>query len=146
MQGVVYRRGDRRFEGLETAEAIDRACVDPSCIMINRNRGSGTRILIDGLLHGRRPPGYSNEARTHNAVAAAVAHERADWGMAIAPVARDYQLGFIAVREEHYDFAIPGDRWERPAVAAFRNILKDPETRRRLAELGFLVSAERENQ
>ena len=65
--------------------------------MVNRNAGSGTRILIDKLLGGRRPPGYGVQTKSHNAVAAAVQQGRADWGVAIDTVARQYGLGFIAV-------------------------------------------------
>ena len=75
-----------------------RALADPGCFFVNRNRGSGTRVLIDGLLAGARPPGYAVEARSHNAVAAAVAQGRADWGVAIAPVAEAYGLGFLPIR------------------------------------------------
>ena len=143
MQGLVYRPGDARFEGaLGQAEAIDRACADPSCLMVNRNRGSGTRVLLDGLLKGRRPPGFAVEVRSHNAVAAAVAQARADWGVAIAPVARSYDLAFIPFRVERYDFAIPAARWNRPTVTAFRTLLEEPETRRGLTELGFLIETE----
>ena len=115
-------------------------------MFVNRNRGSGTRILIDGLLKDRRPAGYAVEVRSHNAVAAAVAQGRADWGMAIEPVARDYQLAFIPTREERYDFAIPADRWDRPAVAALRALLDEPATRQRLAALGFRVGGEENNR
>ena len=104
------------------ALAIDRACADPSCLMVSQNRGSGTRVLIDGLLAGRRPPGHAVEVRSHNAVAAAVSQNRADWGLAIEPVAQAYGLAFLPVRAEQYDFAIPADRWDRPAVASFRQI------------------------
>jgi putative molybdopterin biosynthesis protein len=72
-------------------------------------------------------------------VAAAVEQGRADWGMAIEPVTRLYQLGFTPSRLEQYDFAIPADRWNRPAVVAFRQILSEPETHQRLDELGFIV-------
>ena len=142
MQGLVYRQGDRRFEGLGVAEAIDRATSDPTCLMVNRNRGSGTRVVIDRLLCGRRPPGSAVEPRSHNAVAAAVAQGRADWGLAIAPVAAAYGLGFTPVLAESYDFAIPEARWDRPAVAAFREALADPATRQGLAGLGFQVEQE----
>lgn len=137
MQGLVYRQGDGRFEGVTVALAVARALEDPDCLLVNRNRGSGTRVLIDGLLAGRRAPGSVVEVRSHNAVAAAVAQGRADWGVAIAPVARSYGLGFTPMRVERYDFAVPEDRWERPAVAAFRDTLADPETRVALAEIGF---------
>jgi putative molybdopterin biosynthesis protein len=109
--------------------------------MVNRNRGSGTRALIDGLLGDQRPPGHAIEARSHNAVAAAVAQGRADWGVAIAPVASAYELEFLPLRVEHYDFAIPEDRWDRPAVQEFRRLLHDPAIRRRLNERGFLCEA-----
>jgi putative molybdopterin biosynthesis protein len=139
MQGIVFRPGDPRFEGRTVVEAVAVAVGDPSCEMVNRNRGSGTRVLIDGLLAGRRPPGHAVEARSHNAVAAAVAQGRADWGVAIAPVASSYGLAFLPLRAERYDFAIPADRWDRPAVAAFRALLDRAEVRRALADLGFLA-------
>jgi putative molybdopterin biosynthesis protein len=137
MQGLVYRPGDGRFEGSTVARAVAQALEHPDCLMVNRNRGSGTRVLIDGLLGGRRSAGSGVEVRSHNAVAAAVALGRADWGVAIAPVARSYGLGFTPIRVERYDFAVPEDRWDRPAVADFRDILADPATRVALAELGF---------
>jgi molybdopterin molybdochelatase len=107
--------------------------------MINRNAGSGTRILIDRLLEGRQPPGYSVQAKSHNAVAAAVAQGRADWGVAIQPVARLYGLGFLPLEEEHYDFLVPRSRWDRPALIAFRHLLADPEVRLQLQQMGFRV-------
>jgi putative molybdopterin biosynthesis protein len=131
MQGVVSRRGDKGFGDVF---AID----EPSVVMVNRNRGSGTRVLIDGLLGGRRPTGYAVEARSHNAVCAAVSQGRADWGVAIEPVSRQYGLGFVPIREERYDFAIPASRWDRPAVAAFREIVADPTVRQQLSAMGFL--------
>jgi putative molybdopterin biosynthesis protein len=139
MQGVVFRAGDRRFEEQVAAEAVTRALDDPACHMVNRNRGSGTRVLMDELLGGSRPPGYAVEARSHNAVAAAVAQGRADWGVAIAPVAAAYGLAFLPLRAERYDFAIPAERWDRPAVAAFRLLLDRPEVRRLLTQRGFLL-------
>jgi putative molybdopterin biosynthesis protein len=142
MQGFVYRPGDRRFEGRSVAEAVENALREPDCLMVNRNRGSGTRVLLDALLNGRRPAGSAVEVRSHNAVAAAVAQGRADWGVAIAPVARAYGLAFTPMRVEQYDFAVPADRWDRASVAAFRTVLGEPETRRALADLGFSVPDE----
>ena len=106
MQGIVFRAGDARFEGLGAEEAVRAALADPACLMVNRNQGAGTRILIDRLLGSARPDGYWNQPRSHNAVAAAVAQNRADWGMTIAPVAQAAGLGFIPLAEEHYDFAL----------------------------------------
>ena len=123
MQGIVFRKGDARFEGLSAQDAVRAALADPACIMVNRNQGAGTRILIDRLLGGARPDGYWNQPRSHNAVAAAVAQHRADWGMTIAPVAHAAGLGFIPLAEEHYDFALVTARKQRPAVQAFLDAL-----------------------
>jgi putative molybdopterin biosynthesis protein len=139
MQGIAHRAGDRRFEGLSVEEAIENALGDPDCMMVNRNRGSGTRVLIDELLKGRRPPGHAVEPRSHNAVAAAIGQGRADWGVAINTVVGHYNLMFIPLRAERYDFAIPESRWNRPAVVAFREIMADPIYRSGLADLRFLV-------
>jgi putative molybdopterin biosynthesis protein len=137
MQGVVFRRGDKRFEGLGAQEAVHTALADPVCIMVNRNQGSGTRILIERLLGGARPDGYWNQPRSHNAVAAAVAQRRADWGMTIAPVAHASKLGFIPLAEEHYDFALVTTRRHRPAMQAFLDALASDEARAALVKAGF---------
>jgi molybdenum cofactor synthesis domain-containing protein len=137
MQGIVFRKRDARFEGLSAQDAVRAALADPTCIMVNRNQGAGTRILIDRLLAGARPDGYWNQPRSHNAVAAAVAQHRADWGMTIAPVAHAAGLGFIPLAEEHYDFALLKARKQRPAVQAFLDALASEESRVALAKAGF---------
>ncbi|MCP3374710.1 molybdopterin biosynthesis protein [Bradyrhizobium cajani] len=137
MQGIVFRKGDKRFEGLGAKDAVAAALADRACIMVNRNQGAGTRILIDRLLGGARPEGYWNQPRSHNAVAAAVAQHRADWGMTIAPVAHAVGLGFIPLAEEHYDFALVTARKDRPAVRAFLDALASNEARAALERAGF---------
>ena len=177
-QGIVFRRGDPRFEDRSLAEIValvtvhsvsatacsgatggsfgppvfskstgerspspvapDNSVVSKqSCAMVNRNQGSGTRILIDRLLAGARPPGYAVQPSNHNAVAAAVAQGRADWGLAIESVARANNLGFLPYQEERYDFVIPKSRRTRPAVQAFLAVLSDSVSRSLFAELGF---------
>jgi putative molybdopterin biosynthesis protein len=139
MQGVVFRRDDRRFVRRQSAAAAIAAILDdPDCVMVNRNAGSGTRILTDRLLlKGAKPAGYWVQPRSHNAVAVAVAQGRADWGVAIDSVARQYGLGFLPLQEEHYDFAVPRARRDAPAVCRFRELLEDAEIRAALAEIGF---------
>jgi len=137
MQGIVFRAGDKRFAGLDAQGAVRAALADAACIMVNRNQGAGTRILIDRLLGDARPDGYWNQPRSHNAVAAAVAQGRADWGMTIAPVAHAAGLGFIPLAEEHYDFALVSARRERPAVQAFLQSLASQENRDALTKAGF---------
>ena len=137
MQGILYRPGDKRFEGRSADDAIAEALADVNALMVNRNAGSGTRVLMDRMLEGKRLPGYANQPKSHNAVAAAIAQGRADWGLAIAPVARMYGLGFVPVAPEHYDFLVADARRERPAVRAFLAALRDEATRARIRELGM---------
>jgi putative molybdopterin biosynthesis protein len=137
MQGVVFRHGDVRFEGKSLDEAIAAALGDAGCVMVNRNAGSGTRIIIDKWLGDRRPAGYGTQTKSHNAVAVAISQQRADWGMAIDTVARQYGLGFIPIQEEQYDFVVPTARLERPALQAFCALLKDRDVLNELASLGF---------
>ncbi|MDB5513611.1 MAG: molybdopterin biosynthesis protein [Tardiphaga sp.] len=139
MQGIVFRADDKRFDGLDAQGAVRAALADPACIMVNRNQGAGTRILIDRLLGSARPDGYWNQPRSHNAVAAAVAQGRADWGMTIAPVAHAAGLGFIPLAEEHYDFALVSARKDRPAVQAFLQSLASEASRDALTAAGFRV-------
>ena len=137
MQGIVYRKDDTRFAGLDARAAVAKALADPHCLMVNRNQGAGTRILLDRLLDGAKPEGYWNQPKSHNAVAAGVAQGRADWGMTIAPVAEAYGLAFLPFAEEHYDLALVSARKNRPAVQAlFASLLSD-ETRTALMAAGF---------
>jgi len=137
MQGVIFRRGDERFENRSAREALKIVLSDGSALMVNRNAGAGTRVLIDRLLDGARPAGYANQPKSHNAVAAAVAQGRADWGLAIEPVARLYGLGFLPVSPEHYDFLVVESRRERPALQAFLTALREESVRARIRELGM---------
>jgi putative molybdopterin biosynthesis protein len=137
VQGIVFAKGDPRFEGRGPDEAIAAALRDPDCHMVNRNQGSGTRALVEGLLKGAEPPGYWNQPRSHNAVAAAVAQRRADWGVAISSVAEGYGLGFIKLTQEHFDFIIPKARREKPAVVAFLAACATPDVQSALQLMGF---------
>jgi putative molybdopterin biosynthesis protein len=139
LQGVVFRPGDGRFEGRTAREAITAARQDPSCVMVNRNQGSGTRVLLDRLLEGVKPAGYAVQPRNHNAVAAAVSQGRADWGVTLETLARHAGLGFLPVQEERYDFVVPKSRANRPGVMAFKKLLGDSLTRDALARLGMKV-------
>jgi len=132
---VVFRSGDGRFAAKNAVAAVAGVKDDSTCVMVNRNSGSGTRILIDELLDGDRPSGYAVQARNHNAVAAAILQGRADWGVTIEPIARRAGLGFLPLRHEEYDFAVARQRLSRPAVMAFAELLADADIRRELREL-----------
>jgi putative molybdopterin biosynthesis protein len=137
MQGFVFRKGDPRFDGRTAQEAVAAALADAQCLMVNRNAGAGTRVLIDKLLGGKRPPGYANQPRSHNAVAAAVAQSRADWGVSTSSVAELYGLGFLPIAPEDYDFLVVESRRNRPAVQAFLAALRDGGVRSRIQALGM---------
>ena len=128
-EGLRLVRGYRRRQGVVSRDG-GRAGR-----LVNRNRGSGTRVLIDRLLEGERPEGYALEVRSHRAVAAAVASGRADWGVCIENVAQG--LAFQFLTEEHFDFVVPEERWEKEAVVAFRELLESPETLGLLEKEGF---------
>jgi putative molybdopterin biosynthesis protein len=137
LQGIVFRPGDSRFEGRSAQDAIASAIEDPACVMVNRNQGSGTRVLIDRLLGGVKPAGYAVQPRNHNAVAAAVKQGRADWGMTLDTIARTASLGFLPVQAEQFDFIVPKSRANRPGVTAFKALLQQPATGKALQRLGM---------
>ena len=109
--------------------------------MVNRNRGSGTRVLIDGLLGERAAAGLRRRA--------AVALRRRRGGRAgprrlgrrdRAGRARGRGCGFLPLRDEHYDFAVPASRSTRPAVQALVRLLaEDGTVRAALRALSFEI-------
>jgi putative molybdopterin biosynthesis protein len=92
---------------------------------------------VDKLAESLR--GYDTEARSHNAVAASIALRKADWGLAIDTVARDYQLAFTFMQDEHYDFVIPIDRLSQPAIQRFLEVLRSDAARAGLTRIGFQI-------
>jgi len=140
-QGLVFRKEDEAFAGLaENSAVLESVLQNPELRMVNRNRGSGTRVLLDQLLQQHRPPGFFSEAKSHTAVAAAVAQGRADWGIAIQSVAEDQGLAFHFLQDEEYDFLIPESRIERPALQALLALLEQPEVQAGLRKLGLARS------
>jgi len=150
-QGIYFRNRD--FPAGPPTLATLTATADLR--MFNRTRGAGTRVLLDLLLEeiatergltlaelSARIPGYDVETRSHNAVAAAVASGRADWGLGIEAVAAAYDLGFAALRDEEYDFLCLRDRLDREPVSAFLEVLRSPRFREALEALpGFATDA-----
>jgi putative molybdopterin biosynthesis protein len=136
-QGIVFRKGDSRFENQSFDDVIEVITSDSSVRMVNRNTGSGTRILIDDLLQESRPTGYSFLSRSHHAVATAIKHATADWGVAIESVIDD-ELGFLPLSNEEYDFFIPANRRHKPAVEKFMGILGSESFQNQLVEAGLI--------
>ncbi len=140
-QGVVFRRGDGRFSGLDAAE-IARNVHEEGVRMVSRNPGSGTRVILDAFLdregRGRpRPEGYHQQARSHHAVAAAVAQGRADWGITLDILARDQGLDFVFLQDERYDLVVREEALDRSGVQALGALLASGRAAELLEGLGF---------
>jgi len=142
-QGLAYRSEQApRMEDGEVGALVAALAGDGSLHLANRNPGSGTRILVDELLDAgadgfRAPPGCATAYRSHTAVAAAIAQGRADYGICLEQAAHAAGLRWRPWREEHYDFLVPGGRWDTPGTRAFRAALEDEGVRARLREAGF---------
>ncbi|HOV30733.1 MAG TPA: molybdopterin biosynthesis protein [Anaerolineaceae bacterium] len=108
---------------------------------VNRQKGSGTRILCDFLAHQQGLdtsliPGYEREEYTHTAVAAAIAAGTADAGLGILSAARIYDLDFVPICEEQYDLLVDENAFELPMVQRLLAVLRGEEFARRLAQMG----------
>ncbi len=140
-QGLIVKKGNPK--GIESIEDILREDVS----IMNRNPGSGTRVLLDMYLKDiadskgidfddmtKRIEGYSMEAKSHTAVATGVLMDKADVGMGIKTVADRYGLDFIPLRDEEYDFVIRKDRVNKEGVKQFVSTLRSSEFKQALEE------------
>jgi molybdenum cofactor synthesis domain-containing protein len=141
LRKIALVKGYLREQGIITKKGITVALDDlPEKRLINRNKGSGTRVLMDRELKQiaakRGVPffdfislikGYTYEARTHSAVASAVKFGKADVGIGIRPVAELNGLDFHPIAEEEYDFVIPQDRVTEEAIKKFLEALRSHE-------------------
>ncbi len=110
-------------------------------VFVNRQRGSGTRILTDYLLKKSGIEessilGYNREMTTHMAVAATVKSGGADVGIGVYSAAKAMDLDFIYIGDEDYDFAIPKKYLALPSIQSFLKALDSEEFINILAELG----------
>jgi putative molybdopterin biosynthesis protein len=127
-QGLIIARGNpRRLRGIGDL-------VAKRLTIVNRQPGSGTRLLFDRLLAragiaGGSVPGYANEEFTHAAIAATVAAGRADAGFGIRAAAAQFGLGFVPIVNEQYLFACARRSVESARVVAFRELLASRATR-----------------
>ncbi len=135
-QGLLVPRGNpKEISGLQDLARED-------LVFINRQKGSGTRLLTDGCLRqlGLLPEairGYEREEYTHMGVASAVAGGTADAGVGILAAARALSLDFIPVARERFDFAIPCDFLATEALQCLLAILRDdPEFKTMILALG----------
>ena len=108
---------------------------------VNRQKGSGTRILTDYLckqenLDTAAIYGYDRDELTHTSVAAQIGSGSADAGMGIYSAAKLYDLDFIPICVEEYDLMIPDHAWDTPMVRELLTILKSDAFREKILSLG----------
>ncbi len=134
-QGFMVPRGNPR--SVRTFVDLAR----PNMRFINRQKGAGTRILLDYYLkkEGVDPEdieGYDREEYTHMAVAAAVAGGSADVGLGIRAAANALKLDFVPITEERYDLVIPQAHWDTGHIQSLLGVLNDPGFRTAVESLG----------
>ncbi len=134
-QGIMVAAGNPL--GIRNFDDLFRGGIS----YVNRQKGSGTRVLFDYLcrengLDGKSVYGYEREELTHTAVAAQIASGSADAGLGIYSAAQMYGLDFIPVCTEQYDLLIPDHAWDTPTVQELLRILQSEKFKARLTEMG----------
>ena len=121
-----------------------KRCADltrEDLIFANRQKGAGTRVLLDYHLkmeriEPREIRGYQREFTTHMAVAAAVKNNTATTGLGVLSAAKAMDLDFVPLSNEDYDFLVHGDSMEMDQVRDFVNLIKSDEFQYRVKDLG----------
>lgn len=134
-QGLMVAKGNPL--GITRLDDLARAGVR----FINRQRGSGTRVLIDWIAGQQQVDtgaiqGYETEEYTHMAVAAAVASGAVDAGPGIFAAAQALDLDFVPVAVEKYELIVPAEHFENELVLALREVIGNPEFRSSVEALG----------
>jgi putative molybdopterin biosynthesis protein len=125
-QGLIVRKGNPK--SVVSLEDLLR----PDVTFVNRQRGAGTRVLLDYQL-GRQGiashqvQGYDHQEPTHLAVAAAVADGRADCGLGVLAAARALDLDFVPLLHERFDLVIPVEHFNGVLLAPLLDVLRHPQ-------------------
>ena len=135
IQGLILPKGNPR--GIEILDDLTRDGI----VFLNRQRGSGTRLLLDYKLNelGIEPDsiqGYDREEYTHLAVAAAVAGGRADVGLGILSAANAMGLDFVPLLSEQYDLVIPSEHYESERVRFVLSLIRGDAFKAEVDALG----------
>ncbi|MCJ7769756.1 MAG: substrate-binding domain-containing protein [Dehalococcoidales bacterium] len=140
-QGFILPKSNpKRIKGLEDLRRPDVAIV-------NRQAGSGTRVLLDLNLRELDIPtdkikGYRRELDTHLAVASAIAEGEADVGLGIEAAARSRGLDFIPLFKERYDLIIPAQKYNRKPVSHLVRIVKSQGFKEAVKDIGGYDTSE----
>ena len=134
-QGLMVPSGNPK--GIKGIEDLIRDDIT----FINRQAGSGTRVLLDYEikqlgLNAESINGYENEEYTHMSVAVAVLGRRADVGMGIHAAAKALQLDFIPIMTEEYDLIIPQQHFEHQNIQILLEIINSKAFKKHAGELG----------
>lgn len=146
-RNIAYIKGVKRQQGLIVKKGNPREIKEfkdigkEDLVFINRQKGSGTRILTDYLIKENSMDrsqviGYDREGNTHMAVSSAVASGTADVGIGVYSAGQIMDNDFIGITEEEYDFALDAELLEDEKIKKFISILKDENFRKRLEKLG----------
>ncbi len=146
---VVLLGYANREQGLIVPKGNPKALTDlpdllrDDVIFVNRQRGAGTRVLLDYVLKQRSLDpraitGYDRQEYTHLAVAAAVKSGAADCGLGILAAARALDLDFVPLFHERYDLVIPREHYDGELLAPLLALLREPDSafRRAVQALG----------
>lgn len=146
--GVKFVKGVGRVQGLMVKKGNPLGIKSFADIVkgryVNRQVGSGTRILCDYLINKNGMDktsidGYRNEEFTHTAVAALISADNADCGLGIYSAAKMYDLDFIEICIEEYDILIDEKAYNSPQVKKFLDVLKSEEFKERLLQMGGYI-------
>jgi putative molybdopterin biosynthesis protein len=139
-QGLIVKKGNPK--GIQSLKDL----TNPKVQFVNRQRGAGTRVLLDYHLNlmtisSDSIAGYNQEEYTHLGVAAAVASGRADCGLGVAAAAQALDLDFIPLFQERYDLVIPKQFAADDLLAPLFDLLADVRFRESVSKLkGYDVS------
>lgn len=134
-QGLIVAKGNPK--NIQTIKDLTRNDI----VFINRQKGAGTRVLLDYMLaqEGIQPAeiaGYTREMFTHSSVAASVANGVADAAMGILSAADAMGCDFVPLYEEEYDFVLTEDFLASDHGKKFMDLINDSDIRARIESLG----------
>ncbi|MDM8000455.1 MAG: substrate-binding domain-containing protein [Dehalococcoidia bacterium] len=141
IQGLMFAAGNpKRIKGIEDLRR-------PDITLVNRQKGSGTRVLLDQGLRklGIAPPevkGYAHEVDTHLAVARNIAQGKADVGLGIEPAARACHIDFLPLIKERYDLVIPMENYQTKKLKQVLEIIASKDFQKAVTEAGGYDTSE----
>jgi putative molybdopterin biosynthesis protein len=134
-QGLIVKKGNpKKIKGIEDL-------VREDIRFVNRQPGSGTRVLLDYKLSQlnidpKQIRGYEHEEFTHMAVAVDILSGVADCGIGIFAAAKALGLDFIPIEKEEYDLIVPAEFLDDPKIKTILEVIKTPQFKKRVEQMG----------